>query len=430
MSDSSFNSSSRRRFLTTCGTAFVTGLAGCAESTTPDTTTHQSATTSITTTTTAHTTSPTEQESTTTREAQSVYHVSPDGKRSNDGTVENPFGSVQRALKEAMPGDEVRVAPGEYRDFFKTVRSGEPGAPITITGPASAIRRRIAVINHSHIHLRGMTFNGLKNPDAPEDPSSYEVVLVHCQPPEDSETYLEDIVCAPAGIGNSRRPQMLFERTKNLEIGPLEVIGMAGAEFILDQESQAQAGEIIYLGQPTGTVERDSYPWETLDQTRNVHVHHIDNSAGHPHSELVNTKLGTRDVLVEYCTSHGGSQNNSSRSPPAEVRFESQDATLRWCDLRDGTGYGVQVVAQQDWLEQRDDPVMAPEQAGINHSIYENRITGFAENAIMLNEASEKQGRICGNMIPTASNSHHTEPCDASTPDGDGIGTTGGDNAE
>ncbi|MFC3958074.1 hypothetical protein [Halovivax cerinus] len=326
----------------------------------------------------------------------------------------------------AEPGDEVRVTSGEYTDPFRTVRSGEQGAPITITGPADAVQRRIGIVNHSHIHIKGITFNGLRNPDSPDDPSSYETVLVHCTPPENRETYLENIVCAPAGVGNSRRPLMLFERTKNLEIGPLEVIGMAGAEFILNEESQSQAGEVIYIGQPTTTVERDSYPWETLDQTRNVHVHHIDNSAGHPHSELVNTKLGTRNILIEYCTNGGGTQNNGSH-PSAAVRFESHNATLRWSDLRNGEGYGVEVVGQRDWLRDRDDPVMDPDQAGTGHSIYTNRIVDFGEKAIQFTAPVADQRILCGNKITGEADGSSTTTCPTDVPSGSGIGHASGE---
>ncbi len=37
----------------------------------------------------------------------------------------------------------IRLKPGVYYEDFKTVRNGKPGKPIVITGPRSAIVKRI-----------------------------------------------------------------------------------------------------------------------------------------------------------------------------------------------------------------------------------------------------------------------------------------------
>lgn len=428
----------RRAFLRAGFASTVLALSGCTTTEQSNTPQNHSLTGSTTPPVTSSRSTATEDEATTEAE-QSVYFVAPDGRSSNAGTESSPYGSVQRALEEAQPGDTVRLAPGEYNQGFRTVRSGRPGAPITITGPESALHRQIVIINHSHIHLRGFTINGLTNPDAPDDPASYETVLVHGRPPPDSDAYLEDIVCAPAGIGNAARPLMLFVRTKNLEIGPLRVIGLAGAQHTLADDVEGHAGEIVYLGQPPVAYEQDEYPWDEIDQTRNVHVHHIDNSAGHPHSEIVNAKVGTRDVLVEYCTDAGGS-HNTEPSPAASIRFESYDSTVRWCDLRNGDGYAIHVqAANKRWLEDRDDPVVDPSVIGTGHEIYGNRVEGFHNHDLVFDFTTpDNQANICGNTIdamyrrpPIETERIDGSPdkeCSSSLPTGQGVGHTGGTN--
>lgn len=363
------------------------------------------------------------------RDRPDTIFVAPDGSSWNQGSVESPLGSIQAAIKQAEPGQTVHVMDGEYRESVNTVRPGRPDAPITIAGGANAVLRSTSngqvtlSISHSHIHLRGLTINGLHDPSNPDDPDSYQQRLVHGIPPG-TKDYLEDIVCAPAGIGNAARPLMLFNRTKHLEIGPTEIIGMAGAVYVLG-DAEDHTGEIIYLGTPPEIALREEprpmYPWDGLDQTRHVHIHHIDNSAGHPHSELVNTKLGTRDVLVEYCTSLGGSQN-AEPYPTAEVRFQGHDATLRWSELRGGDGYGVHVVQHRDLLRRHPQAAVAPEQSGTAHSIYGNVITGFGKRALELTTGRGAQRVLCGNVVPAADHGSVLRACPSDLPAGDGIG--------
>lgn len=57
------------------------------------------------------------------------FQVSPDGQ---------PF-SIAQALDVAGPGDSVVLSDGVYSEPILTVRSGEKGSPITITGGSGAI---------------------------------------------------------------------------------------------------------------------------------------------------------------------------------------------------------------------------------------------------------------------------------------------------
>ena len=362
-----------------------------------------------------------------------TYHISPDGSDSNVGSTAHPLATIQEGVRRATPGDTVQVHAGTYQEQFRTIRDGTPEQPITVTGPPDALLHPPADgpavwIKNNHIRLTGLTIDGLLNPAKPEELSSYsDDHLLDCRPPDTSNTYLEDIVVAPHALGNSERAMTVFERTKHLEIGPFKVIGIAGAGFLFG-DNHTHVGEIIYLGQPPSTVERDSYPWPHIDQSRHIHVHHIDNSAGYPHSELVNTKLGTYDVLVEYCTDGGGSQNTESE-PSASISFTGHNATLRWCDLRNGQGRGVEVLGGgSDWLADREDPPIAPQTVGTGHAIYGNTIKGFDDRALNIEYTSpEEQRALCGNNITGNANAEPQKACPSSIPKGNGIGYTGGD---
>lgn len=431
----------RRRYLTlaTLGTGL---LAGCNESSDSTLTTEAEEPKDTATTTATTSGTPTE----TPRSNPSTIFISEkSGTAGGAGTRNDPLAAIQNAIDKAQPGEIVHVLSGEYRldTEIATVRSGVPEAPITITGPKDAIIRAPRAgpairIKHSHIHLRGLSIDGLVAPDEPKKVSSYSRgTLVHCRPPADSDKYLENIVFAPDKIGNSQRPLTLFERTKHLEIGPFRVSGVAGAQYLYGDRA-GHAGEIVYLGQPPIAYEKDSYPWDEIDQTRHVHVHHIDNSAGHPHSEIVNAKVGTRDVLVEYCTDGGGSQNTETRAS-ASIRLESYDATARWCTLRNGQGYAIHVqAANKRWLADRSDPIVDPERIGTGHQLYGNDVAGFGNKELVFDFTTPSdQDAICGNTISTM---YHRPPveaepiegdpskqCSTSLPSGNGVGHTGGD---
>lgn len=95
-----------------------------------------------------------------TREVFRVAPVSPASDQ--DGSAAHPFGSLQRALEAAGPGDLVRIARGRYRGPVESVRSGTRDRPIVVRGaPGATIvgdgTGRLVEITHDHIHVRGLT---------------------------------------------------------------------------------------------------------------------------------------------------------------------------------------------------------------------------------------------------------------------------------
>ena len=56
--------------------------------------------------------------------------VSQRNGRQGDGTEAVPFQTIQEAADAAMPGDEVIVLPGIYREYVNPVRGGTEERPI------------------------------------------------------------------------------------------------------------------------------------------------------------------------------------------------------------------------------------------------------------------------------------------------------------
>ena len=371
-----------------------------------------------------------------------TIHVEAGGGGLNpDGSSSSPFPTITRALRAAGPGDTVQVGPGEYAELVQPPKGGEPGAPITITGPPDAVLKsapstyNVVLIRRSHVHLTGLTIDGLQDPTRPESAGSYSrAQLVQVRPPTDTDDYLEDVVIAPHRIGNSQKSLVSVERTRDVEVGPFRVIGPAGAKYLFGDQP-GHNGEIVYLGTSPSNLGSDWHPWTGYDRTRGVRVHHVDNSAGHPHSEIVNAKLGTHDVTIEYCTDGGGARNTED-SPSASVRLQSYGATLRWCDLRDGNGIGIEVASHNAHDAQAEKPAdeltEAERRGGRDNAIYGNRVAGFPEGAILFvddehGQTAEEQRIYCGNEVEGDADGRPARRCPDSVPEGDGVGHTGGD---
>lgn len=391
---------SRRRVLQAGLLAGALGLAGCSgtDPAGPDT--------------------PTEPE--TTRGPPDEIHVdaSAEGGR---GTADDPLGSVQAAVEAAAPGTTVHVRPGTYGEKLTTVRDGAPGEPITVTGPPDAVLRGsrddygVVRIHHSHVHVRGLTITGLLEPEPDELWAYVEGQLVQTRPPHSTDDYLRDVVIAPARIGYSRKSLVGLERTVDAEIGPMRVVGLAGADYVVGPERDHN-GELLYIGTAPSNLGSDWHPWTDFDETGDVRIHHVDNSAGHAHAEAVDLKPGTHDVTVEYVTDRGGGRVSDDATPNA-VSHNGRDSVVRWCDLGDAP---VLVEFDADY----------PEWTGGN-ALYGNRLGGYTKAAVAFEDREAvgpaDQGALCGNRVEGAPEHFATAECPAAVPEGDGVGHTGGE---
>ncbi len=60
-----------------------------------------------------------------------IYYVSASVLKTGDGSKQAPFKSISEAAKAALPGDEILVAPGIYREYVDPLHAGTPEARIT-----------------------------------------------------------------------------------------------------------------------------------------------------------------------------------------------------------------------------------------------------------------------------------------------------------
>lgn len=374
------------------------------------------------------------------------------GSSSGAGTTDDPLETIEGGLKAAEPGQTVSVEPGTYFEEVYSYRSGTEEEPITITGPADAVVRPKAgqthsplfTFNDSHIHLTGLTLNGLHDPESPGDLEQYTGPLVETKP-VDTDEYLRDVKFMPHAVGNSRNAVFQPIRTNHMEIGEFRVVGPAGVQHLVGDEP-GHVGEIVYLGTAPGNVHDDWYPWDTLDESHDVHVHHIANTEGHPHAELVDVKGGVSDVTIEYCTDLGGAgsyvlPDHSERSEAA-IHLGGTETTLRWCRIESTQGHAVEVgnwgAAHPEEAAENLDRSL-PEGAydtGRRNAIYGNRfveIGGLAiryptdEGEIVAGYGPDEQRIVCGNAVSGDTHGTPDRPCPGSVPTSGEIGHLGGD---
>jgi len=436
------DSPSRRQILAILGTTGI--LAGCTgtsdEGTQTSTPTHTTTREEPQTTVETPEETNTESAQTTDEQTAETIYVATDGDDGNPGTEDKPLQTIIAGLDAVEPGDTVYLQPGEYRQRLVTIHPGEPENPITVTGSKDAVLRptkRIdeefyypVKIQHSHYRFTGFTIDGLHTPDAPQQVDSYTQRLVQIQPDPDSSEYLEDLVFAPYGIGNTQRALVTARHLKDSEFGPFKVIGPAGVQYLYG-DKKSHIGEILYIGQPLQVYAdgAQGYHWDTYDQTRNIHIHHIDNSEGYHHAEMVDCKDGTRNITIEYCTDGGGSANNDPFNPQS-IHVRGYNCTIRWNRLANGNGNGIEVYkpGETQLFPEFGFTQEVVDKIATDNEIYGNEIYDFEGFAIALDEDTrDAQRHLCGNDIRGDTNGNPEKECPESLPTGNGIGHTGGD---
>lgn len=377
-----------------------------------------------------------------------AIHVATDGNEDNPGTETAPLASINDAVSRASPGTTVHVQPGEYFEFVEFRQDGDPDAPITLTGPPEAVLKPpkdvdwgCIGVGASHIHITGLTVSGLYDFDARRDPESYtpQHLISLNNWAEDSDDYLEGLVVSPHRIGNAGGALINSVMIKDCDIGGFEVIGPAGAAWLFDDEEEGHYGEIVYLG--TAGDNRTERGYDEYDRTRNIRVHHIDNSAGHPHSELVDIKEGVENVTVEYCTDAGGVQSEDSYYSQV-IQLGGKDCTIRWNVLQNAQGSGIE-IGPWGFLSRPNEYLAEPRteyerQLGTNNAIYGNVFTGNSSDAIDFlresrrpwqedNPRPEDQRALCGNLVDEFSDADPSTSCPSDLPSSDGVGHLGGE---
>lgn len=371
-----------------------------------------------------------------------VLHVTPDGDDANTGTEAAPLSSVQEGLRRAQPGNTVQLHPGEYREIVRTTRDGELDRPITLTGPPDAIVRppsqseECLVVNHSHFHVTGITIDGLLEPDQKFEKYhawANQCVLISPTPRyEEGVEYLRNIAIEPSRIGNSGRAMIQINRLRNGSIGDFELIGPVGMHYDqrVENHKDGHIREIVYVGNSETARGTSYHPWEGLDRSRNIRIHHIDNSAGYRNAEFADIKLGSTDITVEYCTNRNSGYSTEQGASWPTVKLGGNECTIRWNNFADGLE-GVNIGV---WVPTGD--IDGSEWAQ-NNEIYGNRFANFSEKVFnfesggdVVGSSPEAQAILCGNEIegPNVEEyAYASDRCEADIPQGDGVGHLGGE---
>ena len=364
--------------------------------------------------------------------------VAPAGE-GGDGSEDAPFTDLRRAFDAAEPGETVYLQAGDYRLNGVTQGGGEAGAPIEITGPEDAVLRAreggspVFTIIHSHVHVTGCTFDGLADESRQwQDPDAWSRTVARVTPGPRYESagvdYLEDVVFEPHAMRNAGSTFVHVERTRDASLGDFTVTGPAGGEFHPEMSDPVEShiGHLFQVGSSPPTI-RDYKSWDGLDRTRDVRIHHVDNSAGYHHSSLASVRIGCEDVTVEYCTDRNAGNETSGQEIVAAVAVGGNNCTIRGNDLgdcRQGVALGAWAPSDEhdatDWAR--------------NNDVYSNRFQGVEAVPFEFFDTSpEAQRRLCDNRLVGVENGDYeyaTSACGEDVSAVDGIGHSAGQSSE
>jgi hypothetical protein len=282
--------------------------------------------------------------------ATRTLYVSVTGSDDGGGTKTHPFRSIQAALGKAEPGDTVRVAAGDYGEHIVTVRSGRPGAPITLAGSRGARisgdgSGRLIQIRNDYITLRDFTIAD----------ANY-VRIEH--------NWLENAGGECVRIKYLSTNVLVYDNT-------IDHCGLTG----FDLERNEHNGEGVYIGTDPGQLDRN--PSTVRDASDNNLI--IENTIATYAAECVDIKEAAEHnrVIGNYC-SHSRDPNGSgldARGSHNLFRGNVVSAT-------EGAGIRFGGDGAQDGIDN----------AAVDNVLVANRGYGL----LVLRQP---QARICGNVI-------------------------------
>lgn len=307
----------------------------------------------------------------------STYFVSPNGSDSNDGHSEGgAFKSIQKGLDVAQPGDTVNLLAGNYSQDVVSVRNGTADAPITISGPASAVvsgggNARIFEVNHDYLVLNGFTIDG-------QNGASYrdKLLYVHGIDARDGVTGLvvRNMTLKNAG-GECMRLRYFVQKAQidHNTIGPCGRDDFPNGVWA----GGTKNGEGIYVGTAPEQRGDGKNPTSDPDESNENWIHNnIFNTQG---NECVDIKEAATRNLVEYNNCTGQKDENSAgfdaRGSGNVFRYNESYGNL-------GSGFRLGGDTSAD---------------GIHNDIYGNIIRDNKQGGIKFQIAP--QGTICGNTM-------------------------------
>jgi hypothetical protein len=308
-----------------------------------------------------------------------TYYVSPAGDDASSGlTPETPFGTIQRAIDLAGPGDEIVLAAGEYFQDVVSRRDGAAHAPIRLSGPKAAVLRgggaaRIVQIHHDHITLEGFTIDGLWGPSSL--PSGYRNKLVYAvgAAPGDGVTGLRLLRMTFQNAGGECVRLRYFAQHNEVAASTFRNCGVYDFRF----DGGGKNGEALYIGTAPEQRGDGRSPTSDPDRSDNNWIHHnvFDTQGG----ECVDIKEAASGNIVEHNTCTGQRDADS-----AGVSVRGNANIVRHNESYGNQGAGIRVGGDTAG-------------DGTHNSVYANHLHHNQGGGIKLQR--RPQSRVCGNML-------------------------------
>ncbi|WP_414473413.1 hypothetical protein [Microvirga sp. M2] len=307
-----------------------------------------------------------------------TYFVAPSGGMAATGSRSDPLQSIQAALERAMPGDTIVLAPGRYFQDIRTVRNGQPGHPIVVTGGRGAIlsgagANRIVQINHDYIELHGFTIDGRHS--AAEGKNSYRDKLIYAigSQPGDGVTGLRIVHMNLRNAGGECVRLRYYAQRNEIANSTIENCGIH--DFVYKEGGKN--GEGVYIGTAPEQLGQRGAPDASIDRSDANWIHH--NTFNTRGNECVDIKEGSSGNIVEHnrCT---GQRDRKS----AGLDSRGSGNTFRYNDVYGNRGAGIRFGGDRSG-------------DGIGNNAYSNTLRDNEVGSLKIQRGP--QGRICGNAV-------------------------------
>ena len=310
------------------------------------------------------------------------YHVAPDGNNANSGlTPSSPFRHIQQALQLAQPGDTIHLAPGKYYQDVYTVRDGEPGKPITITGTRESsvhgqTSNRIFQVHHDYHNLIGFTIDGLRRGQEPNRMGAFREKLLYVigYDVRDGVNNLRVLNMTFRNAGEECVRFKYFATDNEVAYSTFQDCGIWDFVF----HAHGVVGEAVYIG--TSSKQWDINLTIEPDITARNRVHHnIIDTQG---NECVEAKEGTEYNIIEYNICAGQKDPNSGG-----IVSRGKGNIIRYNEIHGSVGAGVRLGGH----------MVDGVQYGVENEVYGNIISGNEAGGVKI--LVDGQGKICGNTL-------------------------------
>lgn len=218
-----------------------------------------------------------------------VLHVAPGGDDAGTGRdVEQPLATLGAALDRAVPGDEIRLAPGTYGPTSAIGLSGEPERPIRVVAPDGEVvidagnldsNDGLYLENVAHLEFSGLTIRG-----------GIHGTYIRAS----SNLVFRDVRWEDVG----QEGVQLADATSDVLFEDCAVIGTGLRPGDLEGIPFANFGEGFYIGSSTG-----------VDPVARITVRNCE--IANTTAEGIDIKPGSLDILVEDNRVHDVTTANS-----------------------------------------------------------------------------------------------------------------------